>query len=189
MFNKNIWLPRLLSLFNKFHDYSGPGKQTPLSMIFPGRGHPATINAFLARVIVLMLGPHSISLSFKLQKKRLSFWSTSGDTFLIIWTYSREASFPFSKRSNSAIFRDCNFHYFLGLCATFFFFLSNAMPKSAEISRVCLPIPHWQINYEDFVKLFWKFLIMNDEIFNDEFYFKISYRQWFFWILFVFEMQ
>ena len=29
-----------LSLFNKFHDYSRPEKQKPLSITFPGRGNP-----------------------------------------------------------------------------------------------------------------------------------------------------
>ena len=50
----------------------------------------------------------------------------------------RVTSFPFSKRSNSMIFHDCNFHCFLGFYATFF--LWNAMSESAGISRVGLPI-------------------------------------------------
>ena len=36
-----------MSLFNKFHDYPRPGKQKPLSMTFPGCGHPA---AFLTPI-------------------------------------------------------------------------------------------------------------------------------------------
>ena len=45
----------------------------------------------------------------------------------------RVASFPFSKRSNSVIFCDCNFSCFLGFYATS---LRNPMSESAEISRV-----------------------------------------------------
>ena len=50
----------------------------------------------------------------------------------------RVASFPFYKRSNSAISHDCNFHCFLEFYATFF--LRNAMSESAMIRRVGLPI-------------------------------------------------
>ena len=61
---------------------------------------------------------------------------------LAVWEqndYGREASFPFSKRLNSVIFRDLKFHCFLGIYAMF---LRNAMSESAEITRVGLPIPH-----------------------------------------------
>ena len=51
--------------------------------------------------------------------------------------YVRVASFPFSKRLNSAIFHDCNFWDF-----TQHFFLRIAMSDSAEISMVGLPIYH-----------------------------------------------
>ena len=46
----------------------------------------------------------------------------------------------------------------------------NATPESAEISRISLSIPHWQIKYEVFVKFSEKF--NKSEIFTDEFYIK-----------------
>ena len=68
----------------------------------------------------------------------------------LYYIYIRVASFPFSERSNSPSFCDYNFHCILGFYATF---LRNAISKSTKISRVCLPISHWQINYEVFVKV------------------------------------
>ena len=46
------------------------------------------------------------------------------------------------------------------------------MVESSEISRVGLPIPHCQINYEVFVKFSEQF--NKSEIFNDEFTLKYS---------------
>ena len=62
-----------------------------------------------------------------------------------------EASFSFSKWSNSTIFRDCIFHSSLGFYTTF---LRNTMSETAEISKVGLPLPYWQINFFFFVKFF-----------------------------------
>ena len=47
--------------------------------------------------------------------------------------------------------------------------------RESEISRVGLPIPHWQMNYEVFVKFPEQFY--NSEISSDEFYFEISLKQ------------
>ena len=38
--NQCLKNPRLLSLFNKFHDGFRPGKQETFSMTFPGRMNP-----------------------------------------------------------------------------------------------------------------------------------------------------
>ena len=59
-------------------------------------------------------------------------------------------------------------------------FLRNAISESAEISRVAVPIPHWQINYEVFVKISEQF--NKTEILNEELYFRIFSKQWFSWI-------
>ena len=55
------------------------------------------------------------------------------------------ASFLFSNMSNSVIFCFCNVHFFKDLTQRF---MRNVMSKSAEISRIGLPILHWQINHK-----------------------------------------